>query len=185
MELASTSWRKRRLSTSSISTWFYCLFKLQQQARSTKSNQQELSVNYALSVSLSLALNFLKTCFYCSPFICATTPPPTSLQTPPLPSVQQFIVNTAINKKRKQNNKNNCTIMALGRSIKMYLTIFVATTCMYMVLYQYHMSGQALPQPDIIKVSFTIFLPLFLFLSLSLYLIKTFFLYSSNTKTKK
>lgn len=42
--------------------------------------------------------------------------------------------------------------MALGKSIKMYLTIFVATTCMYMILYQYHISRQPMPQPDIIKV---------------------------------
>ncbi|XP_075164401.1 glucuronyltransferase P isoform X1 [Haematobia irritans] len=42
--------------------------------------------------------------------------------------------------------------MALGKSIKMYLTIFVATTCMYMILYQYHISRQPMPQPDIIKL---------------------------------
>ncbi|XP_058985463.1 galactosylgalactosylxylosylprotein 3-beta-glucuronosyltransferase P isoform X1 [Musca domestica] len=41
--------------------------------------------------------------------------------------------------------------MALGKSIKMYLTIFVATTCMYMILYQYHISRQPMPQPEIIK----------------------------------
>ncbi|KAL9902890.1 galactosylgalactosylxylosylprotein 3-beta-glucuronosyltransferase P isoform X3 [Glossina fuscipes] len=41
--------------------------------------------------------------------------------------------------------------MALGKSIKMYLTIFVATTCIYMVLYQYHISRQPLPSPDITK----------------------------------
>ncbi|XP_037821126.1 galactosylgalactosylxylosylprotein 3-beta-glucuronosyltransferase P-like [Lucilia sericata] len=41
--------------------------------------------------------------------------------------------------------------MALGKSIKMYLTIFVATTCMYMVLYQYHISRQPMPQAEIIK----------------------------------
>ncbi|XP_036326182.1 galactosylgalactosylxylosylprotein 3-beta-glucuronosyltransferase P-like isoform X1 [Rhagoletis pomonella] len=36
--------------------------------------------------------------------------------------------------------------MAVARSIKMYLTIFVATTCIYMVLYQYHLSRQPEPQ---------------------------------------
>ncbi|KAH8370438.1 hypothetical protein KR093_003485, partial [Drosophila rubida] len=44
------------------------------------------------------------------------------------------------------NNK-----MALGKSIKMYLTIFVATTCVYMVLYQYHMSRQPLATNEVIK----------------------------------
>ncbi|KAH8296710.1 hypothetical protein KR054_010100 [Drosophila jambulina] len=32
--------------------------------------------------------------------------------------------------------------MSLGKSIKMYLTIFIATTCIYMVLYQYHISQE-------------------------------------------
>ncbi|XP_054732644.1 galactosylgalactosylxylosylprotein 3-beta-glucuronosyltransferase P isoform X1 [Anastrepha obliqua] len=36
--------------------------------------------------------------------------------------------------------------MAVAKSIKMYLTIFVATTCIYMVLYQYHSSRQPIPQ---------------------------------------
>ncbi|XP_062134516.1 galactosylgalactosylxylosylprotein 3-beta-glucuronosyltransferase P isoform X1 [Drosophila sulfurigaster albostrigata] len=47
------------------------------------------------------------------------------------------------------NNSNNK--MALGKSIKMYLTIFVATTCVYMVLYQYHMSRQPLATNEVIK----------------------------------
>ncbi|XP_065361557.1 galactosylgalactosylxylosylprotein 3-beta-glucuronosyltransferase P isoform X3 [Calliphora vicina] len=49
--------------------------------------------------------------------------------------------------------------MALGKSIKMYLTIFVATTCMYMVLYQYHISRQPMPQPEIIKPPLYIITP--------------------------
>ncbi|XP_075164404.1 glucuronyltransferase P isoform X2 [Haematobia irritans] len=49
--------------------------------------------------------------------------------------------------------------MALGKSIKMYLTIFVATTCMYMILYQYHISRQPMPQPDIIKPPLYIITP--------------------------
>ncbi|XP_073837464.1 glucuronyltransferase P isoform X2 [Musca autumnalis] len=49
--------------------------------------------------------------------------------------------------------------MALGKSIKMYLTIFVATTCMYMILYQYHISRQPMPQPEIIKPPLYIITP--------------------------
>ncbi|XP_037954430.1 galactosylgalactosylxylosylprotein 3-beta-glucuronosyltransferase P-like [Teleopsis dalmanni] len=41
--------------------------------------------------------------------------------------------------------------MALGKSIKMYLTIFVATTCIYMVLYQYHISRQPITSPELLK----------------------------------
>ncbi|KAH8411188.1 hypothetical protein KR222_010056, partial [Zaprionus bogoriensis] len=41
--------------------------------------------------------------------------------------------------------------MAVGKSIKMYLTIFVATTCVYMVLYQYHMSRQPLASNEVAK----------------------------------
>ncbi|TDG49719.1 hypothetical protein AWZ03_003957 [Drosophila navojoa] len=41
--------------------------------------------------------------------------------------------------------------MALGKSIKMYLTIFVATTCIYMVLYQYHVSRQPLTANEVVK----------------------------------
>lgn len=43
--------------------------------------------------------------------------------------------------------------MALGKSIKMYLTIFVATTCIYMLLYQYHMSRPPLASNEVVKVS--------------------------------
>ncbi|XP_067642520.1 galactosylgalactosylxylosylprotein 3-beta-glucuronosyltransferase P isoform X2 [Eurosta solidaginis] len=41
--------------------------------------------------------------------------------------------------------------MATGQPIKMYLTIFVATTCIYMVLYQYHVSRQPMPQVEFLK----------------------------------
>uniref|UniRef100_A0A0A1XJ63 Galactosylgalactosylxylosylprotein 3-beta-glucuronosyltransferase n=1 Tax=Zeugodacus cucurbitae TaxID=28588 RepID=A0A0A1XJ63_ZEUCU len=41
--------------------------------------------------------------------------------------------------------------MALAKSLKMFLTIFVATTCIYMVLYQYHLSREPMTQPKYIK----------------------------------
>ncbi|XP_039964312.1 galactosylgalactosylxylosylprotein 3-beta-glucuronosyltransferase P isoform X1 [Bactrocera tryoni] len=41
--------------------------------------------------------------------------------------------------------------MALAKSLKMFLTIFVATTCIYMVLYQYHLSREPITQPKYIK----------------------------------
>ncbi|KAH8270518.1 hypothetical protein KR018_011045 [Drosophila ironensis] len=40
------------------------------------------------------------------------------------------------------NGSGNSNKMSLGKSIKMYLTIFIATTCIYMVLYQYHISHE-------------------------------------------
>lgn len=50
-------------------------------------------------------------------------------------------------------NGNSSNKVAMGKSIKMYLTIFIATTCVYMVLYQYHMSRQPLATNEVIKVS--------------------------------
>lgn len=50
-------------------------------------------------------------------------------------------------------NGNSSNKVAMGKSIKMYLTIFIATTCVYMVLYQYHMSRQPLAANEVIKVS--------------------------------
>ncbi|XP_069968032.1 galactosylgalactosylxylosylprotein 3-beta-glucuronosyltransferase P isoform X1 [Bactrocera oleae] len=41
--------------------------------------------------------------------------------------------------------------MPLAKSLKMFLTIFVATTCIYMVLYQYHLSQEPIAQPKYIK----------------------------------
>ncbi|KAH8299584.1 hypothetical protein KR044_003259 [Drosophila immigrans] len=58
-----------------------------------------------------------------------------------LPQAKEIKLNGSVG-----NNK-----MALGKSIKMYLTIFVATTCVYMVLYQYHMSRQPLATNEVIK----------------------------------
>ncbi|XP_055908055.1 galactosylgalactosylxylosylprotein 3-beta-glucuronosyltransferase P isoform X1 [Eupeodes corollae] len=46
--------------------------------------------------------------------------------------------------------------MAIARSFKMYLTIFIATTCFYMVLYQYHISkGNSVLPAEEIKASKT------------------------------
>ncbi|KNC25735.1 hypothetical protein FF38_10390 [Lucilia cuprina] len=75
-----------------------------------------------------------------------TEPPPSSTTSSSSSSALLFST------KRKQRKQlNNISNMALGKSIKMYLTIFVATTCMYMVLYQYHISRQPMPQAEIIK----------------------------------
>ncbi|XP_022220357.2 galactosylgalactosylxylosylprotein 3-beta-glucuronosyltransferase P isoform X1 [Drosophila obscura] len=41
--------------------------------------------------------------------------------------------------------------MTLGKSVKMYLTIFIATTCIYMVLYQYHMSREPFSPSEVGK----------------------------------
>ncbi|KAI8040212.1 hypothetical protein M5D96_006151 [Drosophila gunungcola] len=41
--------------------------------------------------------------------------------------------------------------MSLGKSIKMYLTIFIATTCIYMVLYQYHISREPFAAAEVVK----------------------------------
>ncbi|XP_001353933.3 galactosylgalactosylxylosylprotein 3-beta-glucuronosyltransferase P isoform X1 [Drosophila pseudoobscura] len=41
--------------------------------------------------------------------------------------------------------------MTLGKSVKMYLTIFIATTCIYMVLYQYHMSREPFAPSEVGK----------------------------------
>ncbi|KAH8360427.1 hypothetical protein KR200_004636 [Drosophila serrata] len=41
--------------------------------------------------------------------------------------------------------------MSLGKSIKMYLTIFIATTCIYMVLYQYHISREPFAAGEVVK----------------------------------
>ncbi|XP_030080450.1 galactosylgalactosylxylosylprotein 3-beta-glucuronosyltransferase P isoform X2 [Drosophila hydei] len=49
--------------------------------------------------------------------------------------------------------------MALGKSIKMYLTIFVATTCIYMLLYQYHMSRPPLASNEVVKPPLYIITP--------------------------
>ncbi|XP_070064657.1 galactosylgalactosylxylosylprotein 3-beta-glucuronosyltransferase P isoform X2 [Drosophila virilis] len=53
--------------------------------------------------------------------------------------------------KESKVNENLSNKMALGKSIKMYLTIFIATTCIYMVLYQYHMSRQPLAANELVK----------------------------------
>ncbi|XP_016955850.1 galactosylgalactosylxylosylprotein 3-beta-glucuronosyltransferase P isoform X1 [Drosophila biarmipes] len=41
--------------------------------------------------------------------------------------------------------------MSLGKSIKMYLTIFVLTTCIYMALYQYHLSREPFAASEVVK----------------------------------
>ncbi|XP_037718678.1 galactosylgalactosylxylosylprotein 3-beta-glucuronosyltransferase P isoform X1 [Drosophila subpulchrella] len=41
--------------------------------------------------------------------------------------------------------------MSLGKSIKMYLTIFILTTCIYMALYQYHISQEPFAASDVVK----------------------------------
>ncbi|KAH8379300.1 hypothetical protein KR009_004102 [Drosophila setifemur] len=41
--------------------------------------------------------------------------------------------------------------MSVGKSIKMYLTIFIATTCIYMVLYQYHISREPFAASEVVK----------------------------------
>lgn len=43
--------------------------------------------------------------------------------------------------------------MSLGKSIKMYLTIFILTTCIYMALYQYHISREPFAASEVVKVS--------------------------------
>uniref|UniRef100_B4N5C9 Galactosylgalactosylxylosylprotein 3-beta-glucuronosyltransferase n=1 Tax=Drosophila willistoni TaxID=7260 RepID=B4N5C9_DROWI len=58
---------------------------------------------------------------------------------------------TGIGHSNSSSSSNNSNKMALGKSIKMYLTIFIATTCIYMVLYQYHMSRQPLASNDVVK----------------------------------
>ncbi|XP_034481028.1 galactosylgalactosylxylosylprotein 3-beta-glucuronosyltransferase P isoform X2 [Drosophila innubila] len=59
----------------------------------------------------------------------------------------------------KLNGNVSNSKMGLGKSIKMYLTIFVATTCVYMVLYQYHMSRQPLATNEVIKPPLYIITP--------------------------
>uniref|UniRef100_A0A0K8URJ5 Galactosylgalactosylxylosylprotein 3-beta-glucuronosyltransferase n=1 Tax=Bactrocera latifrons TaxID=174628 RepID=A0A0K8URJ5_BACLA len=49
--------------------------------------------------------------------------------------------------------------MALAKSLKIFLTIFVATTCIYMVLYQYHLSREPITQPKYIKPPLYIITP--------------------------
>ncbi|EDW41068.1 galactosylgalactosylxylosylprotein 3-beta-glucuronosyltransferase P isoform X1 [Drosophila sechellia] len=41
--------------------------------------------------------------------------------------------------------------MSLGKSIKMYLTIFILTTCIYMALYQYHISREPFAASEVVK----------------------------------
>ncbi|XP_041564002.1 galactosylgalactosylxylosylprotein 3-beta-glucuronosyltransferase P isoform X3 [Drosophila elegans] len=48
-------------------------------------------------------------------------------------------------------NGNGNGKMSLGKSIKMYLTIFIATTCIYMVLYQYHISREPFAAAEVVK----------------------------------
>ncbi|KRF85173.1 galactosylgalactosylxylosylprotein 3-beta-glucuronosyltransferase P isoform X3 [Drosophila virilis] len=61
--------------------------------------------------------------------------------------------------KESKVNENLSNKMALGKSIKMYLTIFIATTCIYMVLYQYHMSRQPLAANELVKPPLYIITP--------------------------
>ncbi|XP_022220364.1 galactosylgalactosylxylosylprotein 3-beta-glucuronosyltransferase P isoform X3 [Drosophila obscura] len=49
--------------------------------------------------------------------------------------------------------------MTLGKSVKMYLTIFIATTCIYMVLYQYHMSREPFSPSEVGKPPLYIITP--------------------------
>ncbi|KAH8309712.1 hypothetical protein KR067_000670 [Drosophila pandora] len=49
------------------------------------------------------------------------------------------------------NGNGNGSKMSLGKSIKMYLTIFIATTCIYMVLYQYHISQEPFAGSEVVK----------------------------------
>ncbi|XP_015043331.2 galactosylgalactosylxylosylprotein 3-beta-glucuronosyltransferase P isoform X2 [Drosophila pseudoobscura] len=49
--------------------------------------------------------------------------------------------------------------MTLGKSVKMYLTIFIATTCIYMVLYQYHMSREPFAPSEVGKPPLYIITP--------------------------
>ncbi|XP_034656557.1 galactosylgalactosylxylosylprotein 3-beta-glucuronosyltransferase P isoform X1 [Drosophila subobscura] len=49
------------------------------------------------------------------------------------------------------SGSGNGSKMTLGKSVKMYLTIFIATTCIYMVLYQYHMSREPFSPSEIGK----------------------------------
>ncbi|XP_044314151.1 galactosylgalactosylxylosylprotein 3-beta-glucuronosyltransferase P isoform X2 [Drosophila rhopaloa] len=54
---------------------------------------------------------------------------------------------------------NNNGKMSLGKSIKMYLTIFIATTCIYMVLYQYHISREPFAAGESVKPPLYIITP--------------------------
>ncbi|KRG06580.1 galactosylgalactosylxylosylprotein 3-beta-glucuronosyltransferase P isoform X2 [Drosophila mojavensis] len=72
--------------------------------------------------------------------------------------------NTHTHNRNSNSNNNKMTgslsnKMALGKSIKMYLTIFVATTCIYMVLYQYHLSRQPLTANEVVKPPLYIITP--------------------------
>ncbi|XP_016955854.1 galactosylgalactosylxylosylprotein 3-beta-glucuronosyltransferase P isoform X2 [Drosophila biarmipes] len=49
--------------------------------------------------------------------------------------------------------------MSLGKSIKMYLTIFVLTTCIYMALYQYHLSREPFAASEVVKPPLYIITP--------------------------
>ncbi|KAH8259858.1 hypothetical protein KR026_012016, partial [Drosophila bipectinata] len=49
------------------------------------------------------------------------------------------------------SGNGNGSKLSLGKSIKMYLTIFIATTCIYMVLYQYHISQEPFAGSEVVK----------------------------------
>ncbi|XP_034656558.1 galactosylgalactosylxylosylprotein 3-beta-glucuronosyltransferase P isoform X2 [Drosophila subobscura] len=57
------------------------------------------------------------------------------------------------------SGSGNGSKMTLGKSVKMYLTIFIATTCIYMVLYQYHMSREPFSPSEIGKPPLYIITP--------------------------
>ncbi|KPU77999.1 uncharacterized protein Dana_GF24562, isoform B [Drosophila ananassae] len=57
------------------------------------------------------------------------------------------------------NGNGNGSKMSLGKSIKMYLTIFIATTCIYMVLYQYHISQEPFAGSEVVKPPLYIITP--------------------------
>ncbi|KQS43794.1 galactosylgalactosylxylosylprotein 3-beta-glucuronosyltransferase P isoform X2 [Drosophila erecta] len=56
-------------------------------------------------------------------------------------------------------NMSGTSKMSLGKSIKMYLTIFILTTCIYMALYQYHISREPFPASEVVKPPLYIITP--------------------------
>ncbi|XP_043648557.1 galactosylgalactosylxylosylprotein 3-beta-glucuronosyltransferase P isoform X2 [Drosophila teissieri] len=57
------------------------------------------------------------------------------------------------------NVGNGTGKMSLGKSIKMYLTIFILTTCIYMALYQYHISREPFAASEVVKPPLYIITP--------------------------
>ncbi|SPP77042.1 galactosylgalactosylxylosylprotein 3-beta-glucuronosyltransferase P isoform X1 [Drosophila guanche] len=60
-------------------------------------------------------------------------------------------INSSVSGSGSGSGNGNGSKMTLGKSVKMYLTIFIATTCIYMVLYQYHMSREPFSPSEIGK----------------------------------